>query len=90
MENVDAAGEKPVRAPCGRPRSRSLAAGARVAAIEVAIGKQKRNVALGFPSLAEYIADRAAMGAICGRYANRIAGGKFTLDNQTYALLGWI
>lgn len=60
--------------------------GARIAAIEVAIGKQRRNVCLGFPSMAEYIADRAAMGAICGRYANRIAGGQFTLDNHTYKL----
>jgi aldose 1-epimerase len=50
------------------------------------MGKKTRNVALGFPSMAEYIADRAAMGAICGRYANRIAGGQFTLDSRTYKL----
>ena len=60
--------------------------GARIAAIEIEMGKKKRNVALGFPSAAEYIADRAAMGAICGRYANRIAGGTFTLDDRTYRL----
>jgi aldose 1-epimerase len=60
--------------------------GARIAAIEVAMGKKKRNVCLGFPSMAEYIADRAAMGAICGRYANRIAGGQFTLDSRNYKL----
>ena len=60
--------------------------GARIAAIEVGAGKQKRNAALGYPSMAEYIADRAAMGAICGRYANRIAGGTFTLDTHTYKL----
>ena len=53
-----------------------LTYGARIAALEGTFGKQTRNVVLGFPSMAEYIADRAAMGAICGRYANRIAGGK--------------
>jgi aldose 1-epimerase len=63
-----------------------LTYGARIAALEFTFGKQTRNVVLGFPSMAEYIADRAAMGAICGRYANRIAGGKFTLDDQTYRL----
>jgi aldose 1-epimerase len=60
--------------------------GARVAAVEVTLGKQKRNVVLGYPTMAEYIADRAAMGAICGRYANRIAGGRFTLDGRTIML----
>jgi aldose 1-epimerase len=60
--------------------------GARIAAIEVTRGTQQRNVVLGCPTMAEYIADRAAMGAICGRYANRIAGGRFALDGRTITL----
>lgn len=56
------------------------------------------NVALGFASLQEYVAnfsgsDRSAsgsthFGAAIGRYANRIAGGGFTLDGQRYELAG--
>ena len=44
------------------------------------------NVALGFESLAEYEAGHPYFGAITGRYANRIAGGKFTLDGIEYQL----
>lgn len=44
------------------------------------------NVALGFSTLDDYIAGSPYFGCITGRYANRIAGGKFTLDGQTYQL----
>jgi aldose 1-epimerase len=44
------------------------------------------NVVLGYASLAEYLADDASFGATIGRYANRIAGGRFTLDGATYDL----
>ncbi len=44
------------------------------------------NVALGFDSLAQYEAGHPYFGAITGRYANRIAGGKFTLDGIDYQL----
>ena len=40
------------------------------------------NVVLGFESLAKYEAGHPYFGAITGRYANRIAGGKFTLDGS--------
>jgi aldose 1-epimerase len=43
-----------------------------------------RNVVLGFDSCAEYLAQRMYMGAVAGRYANRIAGGRFTLDGTAY------
>jgi aldose 1-epimerase len=51
-----------------------------------------RNVALGFRTLAEYVANNTAasgttyFGATIGRYANRIANGQFTLDGVTYHL----
>lgn len=44
------------------------------------------NVALGFDSLAKYEAEHPYFGAITGRYANRIAGGKFELDGLEYPL----
>src|SRR5687768_128999 len=44
------------------------------------------DVALGFDSLAGYVGRSPYFGAIVGRYANRIAGGRFTLDGVTYRL----
>lgn len=44
------------------------------------------DVALGYDSLAEYVADTCNFGATIGRYANRIAGGRFTLNGVTYRL----
>jgi aldose 1-epimerase len=44
------------------------------------------DVVLGFDSLDGYVktGNKPYMGAIIGRYANRIAGGAFTLDGKTY------
>jgi aldose 1-epimerase len=44
------------------------------------------DVVLGYDTLAGYLADTTYQGALVGRYANRIAGGKFTLDGKTYTL----
>ncbi len=44
------------------------------------------NVVLGFDSLEEYFVNGPWFGAIIGRYANRIANGKFTLDGIEYSL----
>jgi aldose 1-epimerase len=44
------------------------------------------NVVLGFKTLAEYESKSPYFGAIVGRYANRIAGGKFSLDGTNYTL----
>lgn len=44
------------------------------------------SVILGFASLQEYVDDRAYLGATVGRYANRIAYGRFTLDSHEYRL----
>ncbi|MFH1300068.1 MAG: galactose-1-epimerase, partial [Planctomycetota bacterium] len=40
---------------------------------------KSENITLGFNSLAEYEKKGPYFGAICGRVANRIAEGKFTL-----------
>ncbi|MDE7382137.1 MAG: galactose mutarotase [Muribaculaceae bacterium] len=44
------------------------------------------NVALRYANCADYFEDGPCMGKIPGRYANRIAGGKFTLDGKEYPL----
>ncbi|QBG48763.1 galactose mutarotase [Verrucomicrobia bacterium S94] len=45
------------------------------------------DVVCGFDSLGEYQSDiNPYFGACCGRYANRIAQGSFTLDGKEYAL----
>jgi aldose 1-epimerase len=45
------------------------------------------DVVLGFDSLEQYETENAPhFGAICGRCANRIAGGRFTLDGVDYQL----
>ncbi|MFI1163180.1 aldose epimerase family protein [Streptomyces sp. NPDC020801] len=45
------------------------------------------DVVLGFPDLDGYLTHpEPFLGALIGRYANRIAGGRFPLDGRTYAL----
>lgn len=44
------------------------------------------DVVLGFDSLAEYERYNDFFGALIGRYANRIAKGKFVLNGRTYDL----
>lgn len=44
------------------------------------------DVTLGYDSLAPYLARKDFFGALVGRYANRIAHGRFTLNGQTYQL----
>ncbi len=45
------------------------------------------DVVLGFPGLDGYLAHPGPyFGALAGRYANRIAGGRFTLDGRTHEL----
>ncbi|SHF63130.1 aldose 1-epimerase [Fodinibius roseus] len=44
------------------------------------------NVALGFDSLDNYLSGHPNFGALIGRYGNRIAGGEFELNGETYTL----
>lgn len=48
--------------------------------------KVLEDVVLGFDSVADYIKDSPYFGAIVGRYGNRIAAGKFSLDGKNYTL----
>lgn len=44
------------------------------------------NVVLGLANFADYEARSPHFGELVGRYANRIAGGRFTLDGKDYQL----
>lgn len=44
------------------------------------------DVVLGFERLAPYLANSAFLGAVIGRFGNRIAGGRFHLDGKDYQL----
>ncbi|WP_276166543.1 aldose epimerase family protein [Zobellia alginiliquefaciens] len=44
------------------------------------------DVVLGFDNLKDYRAKKNFFGAVIGRYGNRIAKGKFSLDGKTYDL----
>jgi aldose 1-epimerase len=44
------------------------------------------DVVLGFDDLKGYLAGHPYFGSNVGRVANRVAGGKFTLDGKTYTL----
>jgi aldose 1-epimerase len=66
---------------------RAIEYGAIITSIRTADrGGAARNIALGCDSIDGYRADRRYMGAIVGRYANRIANGRFTIDGQMHQL----
>lgn len=44
------------------------------------------DIVLGFDSLADYVASDAYHGAICGRYGNRIGGGRFRLGETEWQI----
>ncbi len=44
------------------------------------------NVVLALPSLAAYLAQDSYLGALVGRFANRIGGASFVLDGREYQL----
>jgi aldose 1-epimerase len=44
------------------------------------------NIVLGFNTLGEYLSASGHLGAVVGRYANRIALGRFALDGTTFQL----
>jgi len=44
------------------------------------------QITLGFDTLEEYLGGHPYFGAVVGRFANRIAGGRFQLDGKPYTL----
>ncbi|MGW5974094.1 aldose epimerase family protein [Streptomyces sp. NPDC055186] len=69
-------------------RVRVLSYGGIVQAVEVPDREGRSgNVVLGFPGLAGYVArPEPYLGALIGRYANRIAGARFPLDGRVHTL----
>lgn len=47
---------------------------------------RQADVALGYDTVAEYERGTCYIGAVVGRYGNRIANGRFTLDGKAYQL----
>ena len=47
---------------------------------------QSGDIILGFDDIGGYLQDEPYLGAIVGRYGNRIAKGRFTLDGKEYKL----
>lgn len=86
------------RMPDGRPvrlftvwAGRAVASftefGARVVSVRVPDRTGRvEDVVLGFDSLAMYLADKAYLGAIVGRFGNRIADGRFSLGGGEYQI----
>ncbi len=71
----------------GRTTVELLARGASVRRLEVTDPSgTTRNVVLGYPDVADYGRQGQFHGATVGRYANRIAGGRFSLDGRQYQI----
>ncbi|MBV9654815.1 MAG: galactose mutarotase [Acetobacteraceae bacterium] len=64
-----------------------LSLGARFADMRFRTRDGWQRVILGFPDLAGFVAPNSRyFGAVVGRCANRIGGGRFSLDGRTYTL----
>ena len=68
-------------------RAKVLTFGARLAELWVPDAKgQLADIVLGPDSLADWQAHGRYLGTTCGRFANRIAGGRFSLDGRVVEL----
>ncbi|GHJ37840.1 aldose epimerase family protein [Streptomyces sp. TS71-3] len=71
----------------GGTRMKVLSYGGTVQSLELPDRRGRHaNVALGFDTLDGYLASTTYFGALIGRYGNRIAKGRFTLDGTAYQL----
>ena len=60
--------------------------GAVIRDLVVPTAKGPQSVTLGLNTLEDYVAHSPHFGAVAGRFANRIANGRFVLDGVEYAL----
>ena len=68
-------------------KARIISYGATLQALDVPDRAGKTvDVTLGYDNLSDYVDHPNYWGQTIGRYANRIAGGKFTLDGKSYQL----
>jgi aldose 1-epimerase len=72
----------------GKIEARIITYGARIVSLQVPDRDGKEgDIVLGYKDMAGYLADpKTYFGAVVGRYGNRIAGGKFTLDGKPYSV----
>jgi aldose 1-epimerase len=71
----------------GEIRARITTLGGAVMSLEVPDREGRlADVVLGFDEPAGYLENRPFLGALIGRYGNRIAGGLFTLDGASHRL----
>ncbi|CQR64250.1 aldose epimerase family protein [Streptomyces leeuwenhoekii] len=71
----------------GGTRMKVLSYGGVVQSLEIPDRRGRyANVSAGFDDLDDYVARSPHFGALIGRYGNRIAKGRFTLDGTTYQL----
>ena len=68
-------------------RARVITYGATLQSLEIPDRHgHSADVALGYDDLASYVRQPNYWGSTIGRYANRIGGGKFSLDGHSYSL----
>ncbi len=60
--------------------------GAVIRDLRLPVAGQPQSLVLGFDTLDDYLHHSPYFGALVGRYANRIANGRFTLDGQDHQL----
>ena len=60
--------------------------GARLVRFEKEVGGAPLDIVLGYTRGEDYVRDTAYMGAVIGRHANRIAGGRITVGGRPYLL----
>jgi aldose 1-epimerase len=71
----------------GGTRMKVLSYGGVVQTLEVPDSRGRyKNVSLGFDNLDDYVASSPYFGALIGRYGNRIAKGRFSLDGKDHQL----
>jgi aldose 1-epimerase len=63
-----------------------LTYGAILRQLSVPVGGQRRPLILQLPGIEQYQRDSAYVGPVVGRFANRIASGKFAIDGRAHQL----
>src|SRR5947208_2368395 len=67
-------------------RAKILTYGAVLRDLAIPVGGKLQSVTLGLNSVEDYVEHSPSFGAVPGRYANRIAHGRFAIDGVAYTL----
>ncbi len=63
-----------------------LTYGAILRQLSFPVGGRRRNLILSLERLQDYVSDRAYVGPVVGRFGNRIAQGRFSIDGSAHQL----